>query len=59
MPKYEVNRFWEMWDRVTVEAESPTDAIQKAHQLPLSDKAEYVADSISSHPKVDVRQSES
>ena len=55
MARYKVNRYWAVGDQVTVEARSVTEAISKAHMLPLNKHAEYVPDSINSDPVMDVK----
>lgn len=54
MPKYSVKRYWEMCDSVEVDALSIEDAITKACDLPLSNKPEYVTDSMNVDEDIDV-----
>ncbi len=51
-----VKRYWEMCDEVRVDAENEHDAIEKAHEVPLT-AGEYVADSLNSDPETDVSTS--
>ena len=54
--KFAVKRYWEICDTVEVVADSPGEAIEAAHALPLDNtKAEYVPDSINSDPDSDVQ----
>jgi hypothetical protein len=54
--KFAVTRHWEVCDTVVVEADSPWDAIEAAHAMPLDNaKAAYVPDSINSDSTCDVQ----
>jgi hypothetical protein len=54
--KFAVKRYWEVCDRVEVEADSAEEAIALAHDEPLdAAKAEYVSDSLQSDPECDVQ----
>ena len=54
--KYAVKRYWELCDSVEVEADTPSQAIDKAHDLPLDEhRGEYVQGSLNSDPNVDVQ----
>ncbi|TAK97418.1 MAG: hypothetical protein EPO07_13255 [Verrucomicrobia bacterium] len=54
--KNAVKRYWEVCDTVDVEANSPHEAIDVAHELPVDiTKAEYVPDSMNSFPDDDVQ----
>ena len=53
--KYAVKRYWEVCDRVEVEANSESEAIAIAHQLSLDNaRAEFVPDSLNSDSSCDV-----
>lgn len=54
--KFCVKRYWEVCDEVEVEAEHPDEAIEKAHDLPLSTNPEYVPDSINTDPQTDIQR---
>ena len=55
--KYAVKRYWSVCDEVHVEANSISEAIGIAHELPVdSTKAEFVPDSMNSDPTCDVQQ---
>ncbi len=51
--KYRVRRYWEVTDVVEVEAETVAEAIDLAHELPLTE-GDYVDDSINTDDQVDV-----
>ncbi len=54
--KFSVKRYWEVCDSVDVEANSPSEAIDTAHELPVdSATAEFVPDSMNSDPFNDVQ----
>lgn len=54
--RYTVKRYWEVCDSVEVEANSPREAIDTAHEMPVdSTKAEFVPDSINSDSFCDVQ----
>lgn len=54
--KFSVKRYWEVCDSVDVEANSRSEAIDAAHELPVdSAKAEFVQDSMNSDPLKDVQ----
>ena len=55
MKTYYVKRYWEVSDEVKVEANSVDEAIEKAHEMPLTE-GYYVDDSINSDPEVDVEE---
>jgi len=51
-----VKRYWELCDTVEVEADSVSEAIDIAHELPVDNaKARFVADSMNSDPTCDVQ----
>jgi hypothetical protein len=53
---YAVKRYWEVCDSVEVNASSVSEAIDRAHELPVDiTKAEYVPDSMNSDPSCDVQ----
>lgn len=54
--KYIVKRYWEVCDEVQVEADTPEEAIEKAHEMRSSKYPEYVPDSINSDPDCDVQE---
>lgn len=56
MKTYYVKRYWEMSDEVKVKANSEDEAIEKAHELPLT-TGRYVDDSMNSDEEVDVSES--
>jgi hypothetical protein len=54
--KFAVKRYWQLCDEVSVEADSPTQAIDLAHELPLDElRGEYVQGSLNSDPDTDVQ----
>jgi hypothetical protein len=54
--KFAVKRYWSVCDSVDVEANSVSQAIDIAHELPVDNaKAEYVPDSMNSDPTCDVQ----
>ncbi|TAK93480.1 MAG: hypothetical protein EPO07_18090 [Verrucomicrobia bacterium] len=54
--KFAVKRYWSVCDEVQVEANSPGEAIDLAHELPVdSAKTEFVPDSMNSDPHCDVQ----
>ena len=54
--KFTVKRYWSICDSVDVEANSVSEAIDIAHEMPVdSAKAEYVPDSMNSDPTCDVQ----
>ena len=54
--KFAVKRYWSVCDSVDVEANSVSEAIDLAHELPIDDtKAEFVPDSVNSDPACDVQ----
>lgn len=54
--KFAVKRYWSICDEVEVEADSPSEAIDIAHAMPVdSTKAEFVPDSMNSDPHCDVQ----
>lgn len=53
MPNYTVKRYWEVCDYVEVEADSVEEAVEKAHELDLTE-GEHVPDSINSDEEGDV-----
>ncbi len=54
--RYAVKRYWSVCDEVNVEANSSSEAIGIAHELPVdSAKAEFVPDSMNSDPNCDVQ----
>ena len=53
--KFVVKRYWELCDSVEIEADSPTQAIERAHQLPVDNaRAVFVPDSMNTDPDADV-----
>ena len=55
--KYAVKRYWSVCDEVEVEANSVSEAIDIAHEMPAANaKAEFVPDSMNSDPSCDVQQ---
>lgn len=53
--KYVVKRYWELCDLVEVNADSPSRAIELAHEMPVdSAGAMFVPDSMNSDPDSDV-----
>jgi len=57
--KFTVKRYWEVCDSVDVEADSASEAVAIAHEMPLANaKAEYVPDSLNSDLDCDVQQVE-
>ncbi len=54
--KYVVKRYWSVCDAVEVEASSVSEAIDRAHELPVDQtKAEFVSGSMNSFPDDDVQ----
>jgi hypothetical protein len=54
--KYAVKRYWQLCDSVEVEADTPDQAIERAHALPLDEsRGDYVLGSLNSDPAEDVR----
>lgn len=53
--KYVVKRYWSVCDSVDVNANSVSEAIATAHEMPAdSAKAEFVTDSMNTDPEADV-----
>ena len=53
--KYCVKRYWSICDSVDVEANSVTEAIAIAHEMPVENtKAEFVPDSMNTDPDSEV-----
>ena len=53
--KYRVRRYWQLCDKVEVEADSVDGAIERAHDLPLDNpRANYVLGSLESDSCDDV-----
>ncbi len=53
---YAVKRYWSLCDSVDVEASSVSEAIDRAHELPVDNaKAEFVPDSLNTDPSCDVQ----
>jgi hypothetical protein len=58
--KFTVKRYWEVCGAVDVEADSASEAVAIAHELPVDNaKAEYVPDSLNSDSDCDVQKVES
>lgn len=54
--RFAVKRYWSLCDSVDVEANSPSEAIDIAHEMPVdSTEAEFVPDSMNSDPTCDVQ----
>jgi len=54
--KFAVKRYWQLCDPVEVEADTPDQAIERAHEMPLDEsKGDYVLGSLNSDPLVDVQ----
>lgn len=55
--KYVVKRYWELCDSVEVDADSPSQAIELAHEMPVDNaRAMFVPDSMNSDPETDVQR---
>lgn len=53
--KYVVKRYWELCDSVEVNADSPSQAIELAHEMPIDNaRAAFVPDSMNTDPEADV-----
>ena len=53
--KYIVRRYWSVCDSVEVEANSVSEAIDVAHELPVDNaKAEFVPNSMNTNPDAEV-----
>ena len=53
--RYVVKRYWQFCDSVEVEAHTPDQAIERAHEMPLDEsRGEYVMGSLNSDPLEDV-----
>lgn len=53
--KYVVKRYWELCDSVEVNADSPSQAIERAHEMPVdSGRAMFVPDSMNTDPEAEV-----
>jgi len=54
--RYAVKRYWQLCDEVQVEADTPDQAIDLAHEMPLDEsRGEYVSGSLNSDPANDVQ----
>lgn len=54
--KYVVKRYWEVCDSFEVDADSPSQAIELAHALPVDNvRAVFVPDSMNSDSETDVQ----
>ena len=54
--KFAVKRNWSVCDSVVVEANSVSEAVDIAHEMPVdTTKAEFVPDSMNSDPTCDVQ----
>lgn len=53
--KFVVKRYWELCDSVEVNANSPSQAIEKAHEMPMDNsRANFVPDSMNTDPDAEV-----
>ena len=53
--RFGVKRYWQMCDRVEVEAETPDQAIEQAHKMPLDEsRGDFVLGSLNSDSLFDV-----
>ncbi len=55
MAKYRVRRYWETYDTVEVEADSVSEAVDKAHNLSLTE-GEGIFESLNSDEENDVEE---
>lgn len=56
MKTYYVKRYWEVYDEVKVEAESTSEAVDRAYEQPLGSSPRYVDDSMNIEEEVDVQE---
>ena len=53
--RFKVKRYWQLCDSVEVEADTPDQAIERAHEMPLNEfRGDYVMGSLNSDPHADV-----